>query len=214
MTAAQFNLELDPIANICYLVPFKQQATLLFGYRGLMIMAERSGRVRFLPPIIVREKDKYRMPTIQEGEMYSQWSYEPYAGEDAGKAVAYVSRAVIKIFSSENVDYRWMWRKEVDEHRARSKSPNMGPWVTDYDAMALKTVIRAHTKYLPVGHDLQDALTHDEDAMMDIEAAPSTAKKSGAAALLGAIGAPTLPEPPIEHAVETDEHGASKEVAQ
>ena len=55
-----------------------------------------------------------------------------------------------------------MTKAEVDAIRNRSKSKDRGPWVTDYEAMALKTVIRRSFRYLPVSVEAQSAAAADE----------------------------------------------------
>jgi recombination protein RecT len=62
------------------------------------------------------------------------------------------------------VQFDVMSRAEVDGIRARSKSADNGPWVTDYAAMALKTVVRRLFKFLPVSIEIQQAVTLDEQA--------------------------------------------------
>jgi recombination protein RecT len=61
-----------------------------------------------------------------------------------------------------------MSRAEVDAIRARSKAGRSGPWVTDYQAMAQKTVIRRLFKYLPVSIEMQQAIGIDEKADANI----------------------------------------------
>ena len=51
---------------------------------------------------------------------------------------------------------------EVESIRNRSKAKDRGPWVTDYEAMALKTVIRRAAKYLPLSTEAQIAVAADE----------------------------------------------------
>jgi len=72
-----------------------------------------------------------------------------------------------------------MPRADIDKHRARSRAANDGPWVTDYDAMALKTVVRVLAKYLPkqsevmvqLAHALElDAKADAGESQLDIEA--------------------------------------------
>jgi recombination protein RecT len=54
---------------------------------------------------------------------------------------------------------------EVEAVRKRSKSPNKGPWETDYDEMGKKTAFRRHSKWLPLSPEVQDAIERDEDAI-------------------------------------------------
>ena len=54
-----------------------------------------------------------------------------------------------------------MGRAEVDAVRRRSKSADSGPWVTDYEAMARKTVLRRAFPYLPVSIEAQQTSAQD-----------------------------------------------------
>ena len=48
MRAATLKLSVDPSTGQAYLVPFKDQATLIVGYKGLLDMAVRTGKYRFV----------------------------------------------------------------------------------------------------------------------------------------------------------------------
>jgi recombination protein RecT len=54
-----------------------------------------------------------------------------------------------------------MPKSEIDKHRARSKAGSSGPWVTDYEEMAKKTVFRSIFKWLPVSIEQVMATTGD-----------------------------------------------------
>ena len=54
-----------------------------------------------------------------------------------------------------------MSKKEVDDIRKRSRAGQSGPWVTDYEEMAKKTVFKRLSKWLPVTPDLEAAVEHD-----------------------------------------------------
>jgi recombination protein RecT len=51
-----------------------------------------------------------------------------------------------------------MTRAEVDAIRARSRSRDDGPWVTDYAEMAKKTVLRRTLKLCPKSTEMKQAL--------------------------------------------------------
>jgi recombination protein RecT len=53
---------------------------------------------------------------------------------------------------------------EVNAIRARSRSGGSGPWATDYNEMAKKTVFRRLSKWLPLSPEFRDAVTADDDA--------------------------------------------------
>jgi recombination protein RecT len=70
-----------------------------------------------------------------------------------------------------------MSRSQVDAIRARSRSGSNGPWVTDYDEMAKKTVVRRALKYCPLSSErYEKALEHDNADYIDGEIAASAAE--------------------------------------
>jgi recombination protein RecT len=56
-----------------------------------------------------------------------------------------------------------MVKSEVDKIRRRSRAADDGPWVTDYEEMARKTVVKRLSKYLPLkpGDKLAQAIEID-----------------------------------------------------
>ena len=64
----------------------------------------------------------------------------------------------------------------MDAIRNQSKSKNNGPWVTHYEEMAKKTVLRKLFKWLPCSVEMQKAVSLDElqeIGMQNIKAAAS-----------------------------------------
>ncbi len=68
---------------------------------------------------------------------------------------------------------------EVEAIRKRSRAGSSGPWVTDWNEMAKKTVFRRLSKWLPLSPELHAAVSADDDAI-DIPATP----KVGMSAML------------------------------
>lgn len=60
-----------------------------------------------------------------------------------------------------------MTRDEVDAIRKRSKSANNGPWVTDFDEMAKKTVFKRASKWCELSSEIRDAIEHDDRDTID-----------------------------------------------
>ena len=54
-----------------------------------------------------------------------------------------------------------MPKSEIDKRRNRSKAGSSGPWVTDYEEMAKKTVFRSVFKWLPISIEQIQATTTD-----------------------------------------------------
>lgn len=62
---------------------------------------------------------------------------------------------------------------QIEAIRKRSRSGNAGPWKTDYDEMAKKTVVRRHSKRLPMSTDLDGILREDDEMFMPPAEAPA-----------------------------------------
>lgn len=70
--------------------------------------------------------------------------------------------------------------EDVNAIRARSRSGKSGPWVSDFAEMAKKTVIRRHSKRLPLSTDIEGVLKDDDDLFMppaEAETAPEAQEK-------------------------------------
>ena len=53
---------------------------------------------------------------------------------------------------------------QIESVRKQSKAGDKGPWMTHWEEMAKKTVIRRLFKYLPVSIEIQQAVILDEKA--------------------------------------------------
>jgi recombination protein RecT len=139
-----------------YLVPYKDTCQLIVGYRGLIALARRSGNIESLAAHAVYEKDHFEL----EYGLAEKLVHRPSLDESRGKLIAVYC---VSKFVGGGQHVETMLKSEVDAIRARSRAGQSGPWVTDYEQMALKTVIRRAAKYLPMSIDLADALERDED---------------------------------------------------
>jgi recombination protein RecT len=142
-----------------YLVPYGSACQLIIGYKGLVDLAYRSERVVSIQVVIVREGDKF----IREPLALPPIKHEIRETEnDAFRRMTHVYSVVyLKDCTVPSVDV--MSKREVDDIRARSKSGKSGPWVTDYEEMAKKTVFRRHAKMLPMSAELAQAIDTDAD---------------------------------------------------
>jgi recombination protein RecT len=161
MQAAQLGLDLDGVLGHAYLVPFRvhgrYHAVMIPGYRGYIVLAHRSGRVSTISPHVVHEKDRFR---YQEGT-HRFLDHVPSDELDPGKVThAYV---VIQMTDGK-IDFEVMNTVEIEKVRASSQAADKGPWVTHWDEMAKKTVIRRKAKTLPLSAEWQRAALLDEYA--------------------------------------------------
>jgi recombination protein RecT len=95
-----------------------------------------------------------------------------------------------------------MTMEEIEAVRKRSRAGENGPWVTDAGEMRKKTVIRRHSKKLPLSAEFRDALEKDADAV-DVDSLPE-------AEVIQSSAAATVLEEKAAHAEGAPEGGAAE----
>lgn len=161
MQAAGWGLELDPQLGLAYLIPYGKEAKLIIGYRGLIKLALQSDQVKRVWARAVREAD-----LVKPGQFEVVYGLDDrivhvpnLLAPDRGKLIAVYAVADM---GDGVFHFDVMTVAEVDLIRARSRASKSGPWVTDYEAMALKTVIRRMAKLIPQSPNLAKALDDEE----------------------------------------------------
>lgn len=151
MQAAELGLEPGGALGEGYLVPYGRTCQFIPGYRGMISLARRSGQIVSIEAHAVFEADEF----VVEFGFDPKLVHKPTMKADRGAVVAFY--AVAKIVGG-GIQYDYMTKADVDAIRSRSKASGSGPWVTDYNEMGKKTVIRRLFKVLPVSVELCRAL--------------------------------------------------------
>ena len=162
--------------------------------RGLIDLARRSGRIVTIEARIVHAKDKFRYafglkPVLE---------HQPHQSDEAGELIAAYAIAHLK---DGGLQWDVMWRREIETIRKRSKMGHSGAWVSDYEEMAKKTVLRRLCKMLPASVELQQAVALDERAesglppmdVLDLDGLTATPAPSKLEALTEALQNPDAP---------------------
>lgn len=162
MQCSQLGLEPGGILGHAYLIPFdnkkagKKEVQLIIGYKGLLDLARRSGQIKSMEAREVYANDKFHVSFGLNPEVI----HEPnFAAPDRG-ALTHVY-AVAHLVGG-GTQFEVMSLSEVQKVRQQSKAGNYGPWVTHFNEMAKKTVLRRLFKYLPVSLEIQRAVSFDE----------------------------------------------------
>lgn len=165
-TVQSLTLGLEPSGPLgeAYLIPYynkdkrMMESQFMPGYRGLINLARRSGDVTLIYAEKVCDGDDYEMERGLEPKLVHK-----IAIKDRGDAIAYYS-----VFHTRDGmrDFEFMTLEDVNEIRKRSKSAGSGPWVTDYDEMAKKTVLKRLLKRAPMSVELAIATSADNRASM------------------------------------------------
>lgn len=162
---AQLGLEPDGMLGHAYLVPFwnsrqnRLECQFIAGYKGLLKLARQSGEIASVASRVVHAKDEFEY----EYGLNEKLRHIPCDDEDPGSLThAYT----IFRFKDGSHHFDVMTKREIDRIKARSKAPKGGPWDTDYEEMAKKTVFRRTSKMAPasVEDKMSRALQLDDRA--------------------------------------------------
>lgn len=166
--SAQLGLPIDNSLGYAYLVPFfdrkrnVRRAVFIPGYKGLMELARRSAQVAHIWADVVRKGDQI----VEDRGDQPRLVHTPPPLEERTPAyledVNIVGAYACAKLTNGTTCHVLMSRAEIEAIRSRSPARNVGPWVTDYPAMAKKTPIRQLAKFLPLSPDDQRQIARDE----------------------------------------------------
>lgn len=163
LDAAATGVEID--GRRAHLIPYKNnnkncyEAQLIIDYKGIAELIMRSGLVSTIHAEIVCENDVFEenrgqvvKHTIERkkerGAMYA--AYALIVMRDGGEKCEVMSKS------------------DIDAIRKRSRAGSSGPWVTDYNEMAKKTVFRRASKWVPLSPEIRSVVEADD--AIDIDA--------------------------------------------
>lgn len=159
MSCGQYGLL--PDGRHAHLIPYGDKCTLILDYKGLISLATRNG-ISGIFAEVVYEKDGFTTG-VKNGKKELIHTYN--AAENRGKPTLFYSCATI----GNTFDFEVMTVAECEAIKKRSRAGNSGPWVTDFNEMGKKTVIRRHSKRWDITPELAAALAIDDDRLTDEE---------------------------------------------
>jgi recombination protein RecT len=161
MQLSQLGLEPNTMLGHAYLIPRrnkrlppdKRECTAIVGYQGYIELARRSGMVASIYAYAAREGDDFWFRLGLNPDVH----HEPSGDADREtKPITHVYAVAAMRDSTERV-FVVLTRAQVEARRKRSNASGDGPWVTDYEAMCLKTAVRALWKWLPKSTEMARA---------------------------------------------------------
>lgn len=167
--AATLDLPIEKNLGFAHIVPYAGQAQFQMGYRGYVQLALRSGQYRNMNACRVNEEAYKGRDEI--GEPVIDWN----AIDDSKDAVGYIF--AWRLVSGFTKAIYWT-RQEVEAHakkysQAFKKQKQDSPWFTNFDAMALKTIIsNSLRRWGILSVQLQKALQFDQAVVKDLDAEP------------------------------------------
>lgn len=166
MTAAQLGLEPNTPLGQAYLIPYKNHGQLecqfQLGYKGLIDLCYRSGEVTTVQAHTVYENDTFEYELGLEPHL----KHVP-ATSDRGAPTHFYA-----VFRTKSGGYGFevMGIDDVRAHAQRySKSYSSGPWQTNFEEMAKKTVLKKVLKYAPLKTEFARGIGADESIKTDLD---------------------------------------------
>lgn len=204
MQAAQLGLEPGLLGH-CYFVPFNKniapkgqppkwikEVQFIAGYKGLIDLARRTGSIVTVAAEAIYSNDKF----VYRKGFEEVLEHEPNF-DNRGECIGFYAYATTK----DGGRYASvMTMGDVEKIRQRSKAKDSGPWVTDFEEMGKKTVLRRLCKYLPMSIEIAQTIRADEEREYGDLPVGSSIELN-----LGALPAPALNE--AEGSPATIEHG-------
>lgn len=167
MTAAQLGVEPNTALGQAYLLPYRNKGVMecqfQLGYKGLLDLAYRSGEVSIIQAHVVYENDTFEYELGLDPKL----KHVP-ATSKRGNPIAYYA-----MFKTKDGGYGFevMSQEDVMAHAQRySKSYQYGPWQTNFEEMAKKTVLKRALKYAPLKSEFVRETATDESIKTTISA--------------------------------------------
>lgn len=167
LKAAALDLPINKSLGFAYVIPYKEKGVprpqFQMGYKGFIQLAIRTGQYKHLNAGVVYEGEAMEDDRIKG-------TLQITGKKTSNKPIAYF--AYMQLVNGFEKAIAWD-HDRVKEHAQRfSKSYNAAssPWKTDFEAMALKTMLlQLIPKYGPMTIEMSTAISHDSRDRHDFE---------------------------------------------
>lgn len=162
MMGATLDLPINQNLGFAWIVPYGNQAQFQMGWKGFVQLAQRTGQYENINVIPVYENQFNSFNVLTE-ELDADFSLEP-----SGNVVGYC--AYFKLLNGFTKTAFWSREKAEAHGKKYSKSFNSGPWKTDFDAMAMKTVLKnTLSKWGILSIEMQKAHQVDQAVIQEVD---------------------------------------------
>ena len=188
-----------------WLVPYGKAAQWVTGYKGLIYLATKAKVVKSVRSVCVYQHEKDAGKFIHKEGQNRMLEHEVLPSPD-GKEPVLIAAYITMLLDDGQRDFHVMYLHQLLKRRDRSSGyqnaiqyKKSHPWISDFDAMCMKTVVRDGLKNAPMSSEaewgerlgraferedteIEDAIVDDPD---DAEEKPA---KGGMAGLSRALG--------------------------
>ncbi|MGR2696154.1 recombinase RecT [Bacillus inaquosorum] len=160
MVAATLDLPVDKNLGYAWIVPYGGRAQFQLGYKGYIQLALRTGQYKFINCIPVHEGELQKWnPLTEEIEI-------DFEKRESDAVIGYA--AYFELLNGFRKTVYWT-RAQVEKHKKKFSKSDFG-WKNDWDAMALKTVLKAIlSKWGILSVEMQKAVIEDDEARERID---------------------------------------------
>ncbi|WP_322787781.1 recombinase RecT [Bacillus velezensis] len=154
MVAATLDLPVDKNLGYAWIVPYGGKAQFQLGYKGYIQLALRTGQYKSINCIAIHEGELQKWnPLTEEIEI----DFEQRTSEDVIGYAAY-----FELLNGFRKTVYWT-KAQVEKHKKKFSKSDFG-WKNDWDAMALKTVLKAIlSKWGILSVEMQKAVIEDDE---------------------------------------------------
>jgi recombination protein RecT len=155
VVAATLDLPVDKNLGFAWILPYGTRAQFQLGYKGYIQLALRTGQYKNINVIEI-----YKGQLIDFNPLTEELKLD-FSKKESNEVIGYA--AYIKLVNGfEKTAYKP--KEDVTAHAKRfSKTFNNGPWKTDFDAMAKKTVLKnTLSKWGILSIEMQTAIQADQ----------------------------------------------------
>ncbi|MDR4436080.1 recombinase RecT [Bacillus tequilensis] len=154
MVAATLDLPVDKNLGYAWIVPYGGRAQFQLGYKGYIQLALRTGQYKFINCIPVHEGELQKWnPLTEEIEI-------DFEKRESDAVIGYA--AYFELLNGFRKTVYWT-KAQVEKHKKKFSKSDFG-WKNDWDAMALKTVLKAIlSKWGILSVEMQKAVIEDDE---------------------------------------------------
>ena len=160
---------LEPDGRRAHLIPFENrkrgvtECQLIIDYKGIVELVFRSGNARAVHADVVRTGDEFEY-SCGAVTKHTPWYLRPRGSRPEKPGEVFAAYCIVQLKDGMQ-KHEVMSVEEIEGIRKRSKAGGNGPWVTDWNEMAKKTVFRRCSKWLPWSAEIVDAFDKDDDVI-------------------------------------------------
>lgn len=161
MESVQLGLEIDT-RGLAYLIPYKGSCTFQVGYKGLISLAMRSGKLRNIYAEVVYESEQNNVHIDLGLSRNLTHNFDFKIAREGKLILAYA----VAVFLDGSTHFEYV----QPHHIEKAKKTSMGagsqysPWNTHTEEMWKKTAIKKLCKYLDLSPELAEAIAKEDEA--------------------------------------------------